>query len=160
MYWTWYVHFVSFCKRKSNNWGPQFTKYVTCVIRNNRGRGWVAAVVMYCHQKKWWEVWSDSAIQTNYISKWWDINKTLIETITTSISYSKFKLNNENDITSHSFLILSTAEWNQAEKLPSICWQYITLLRDVTMGKFLVQHLRCWAKFAPLVGIGWRYLKI
>ena len=32
-------------------------------------------------------------------TKWWDIHEKLIETITTSIFYLKFKENNENDMT-------------------------------------------------------------
>ena len=36
--------------------------------------------------------WSDSAKQTNYISKWWDIQEKLIKIITTSTFY------NENDM--------------------------------------------------------------
>ena len=36
-------------------------------------------------------------MQKNYTSKWWDIHEKFIETITTIISYLKFKENYEND---------------------------------------------------------------
>ena len=39
----------------------------------------------------------------NYVSKWWDIQKKLIETITTSTFYLKLKENNENDMAAHVF---------------------------------------------------------
>ena len=38
------------------------------------------------------------SIQTNYISKWWNIHEKLIETITTSIFYLEFKESNDNDV--------------------------------------------------------------
>ena len=39
--------------------------------------------------------------QTDYISNWWNIHEKIIETITTSIFYFKFKENNENDMAAH-----------------------------------------------------------
>ena len=36
-------------------------------------------------------------MQKNYTSKWWDIHEKFIETITTIISYLKFKENYEDD---------------------------------------------------------------
>ena len=44
---------------------------------------------------------TDSATQTKYTSKWWDIHKKFIDTITTSIFYLNFKENNENDMAAH-----------------------------------------------------------
>jgi hypothetical protein len=43
-------------------------------------------------------VCSDSATQTNYTLKWWDIHEKLIWIFNTSISYLNWKVNNKNDI--------------------------------------------------------------
>ena len=40
-------------------------------------------------------------VQTNHISNELDIHEKLIETITTSIFYSRFKVDNENDMAAH-----------------------------------------------------------
>ena len=62
---------------------------------------------LYCHGFPpiffWFKVWSDSATQTNYTSKYSNFQKKLIDTITTSNFYLKFKENNENDMAAQVF---------------------------------------------------------
>ena len=57
---------------------------------------------LYCHGFPliffWWYVWSDSATQTSYTSKCSNFLKKIIDTISTSNFYLKFKENNKIDI--------------------------------------------------------------
>ena len=55
----------------------------------------MATVALNCHQFLWWPFWSEHKRQIIHKN---DIHEKLIETITNSIFYLKFKENNEKDM--------------------------------------------------------------
>ena len=89
--------------------------FVTIMCRNDELRSrtdcWCASLCTATNNKfvtfLFW-----TATKTNYTSKCWDFQKKLIDTITTSNFYLKFKENNENDMAAQVFwAVFYSSQW-------------------------------------------------